>query len=247
MKFPVMIGGMHPHLLFELIGYFVAFGLLMREKKTRGDTVSDENRAWLIVAALFGALLGARILAFMEHFDEFGDREVPIILFGGKTIVGGLLGGTLAIEVTKKFLGITARTGDVYVTPLVFSMAIGRLGCFFTGLEDATYGYHTSLPWGVDFGDGARHPTQLYGIIALFAMWFWLNKNESPIQGKRFQMFMVLYLSWRLLIDFAKDTTTMELLWLTPIQWACIGGLFWFNTKGRPGEYSNPLTAEEES
>ena len=65
------------------------------------------------------------MLAFMEHFDEFADREVPIILFGGKTIVGGLLGGTFAIEATKKILGITARTGDVYVTPLVFSMAIG--------------------------------------------------------------------------------------------------------------------------
>jgi prolipoprotein diacylglyceryltransferase len=229
------------------MGYVVGLALVMREKKKHGDTVNDEQRAWLIFAALIGALVGARLLALIEHLDEFPDSDVPIILFGGKTIVGGLLGGTAGIEITKKILKISERTGDVYVTPLVYSMAIGRLGCFFTGLDDATYGFHTDLPWGVDFGDGARHPTQLYGIIALFCMLTYLNTREREVAGKRFQVFMILYLTWRLLIDFVKDTTTVELLMISPIQWACVIGLVYFFTWGAPGEPLKAETIGEES
>ena len=229
------------------MGYVVGFVLIMREKKKYGDTVNDEQRAWLIFAALAGALLGARILAFLEHLDELPDSDVPVILFGGKTIVGGLLGGTAGIEIAKRILGITQRTGDVYVTPLVYSMAIGRLGCFFTGLDDATYGTFTDLPWGVDFGDGPRHPTQLYGIVALFSILTYLNYSKQTIAGKRFQLFMILYLSWRLIVDSIKDATTTELLFLTPIQWACILGLAYFFTYGAPGEYLKAETTGEES
>ena len=54
-------------------------------------------------------------------------------------------------------------TGDLLALPLVLGIAIGRIGCFLSGLEDQSYGVATALPWGVDFGDGvARHPTQLY-------------------------------------------------------------------------------------
>ena len=126
-------------------------------------------------------------------------------------------------------------------------MAIGRIGCFLTGLPDATYGIHTDLPWGVDFGDGARHPTQLYGILALGAIWAFLEKWETPITGKRFQMFMVLYLIWRLVIDSIKDTTTVDWIGLTPIQWACVLGLLWFLTYGKPGERSIEEVAHTEA
>ena len=246
MEFPVDFWGAPAHLVFELMGYCAGFAFLMRERHIHGDTVDSENRAWLIFAALVGALIGARLLALLEHSDQIGS-DVPILFLGGKTIVGGLLGGTAGIEITKKALGITVRTGDVYVTPLVISMAIGRIGCFLTGLPDATYGIHTDLPWGVDFGDGARHPTQLYGILALGAIWVFLEKWETPITGQRFQMFMVLYLIWRLVIDSIKDTTTVDWIGLTPIQWACVLGLLWFFTYGKPGERSIEEVAHTEA
>ena len=235
MEFPVYFFGVSAHLVFELLGYMAGFAFLMRERRLHGDTVDSENRAWLILAALVGALFGARLLALIEHSDEIGS-DIPILFLGGKTIVGGLLGGTIGIEVAKKILGITVRTGDVYVTPLIISMAIGRIGCFLTGWPDATYGYHTDLPRGVDFGDGPRHPTQLYGILALGAIWVFLEKWETPVIGERFQTFMVLYLIWRILVDSIKDTTTVEWFGLTPIQWACVLGLLWCFTYGKPGE-----------
>jgi len=54
--------------------------------------------------------------------------------------------------------------------PLAVGIAVGRLGCYFAGLDDFTYGTPTALPWGHDFGDGIlRHPVQLYESAAMAA------------------------------------------------------------------------------
>jgi phosphatidylglycerol:prolipoprotein diacylglycerol transferase len=74
----------------------------------------------------------------------------------------------LAIEILKRRIGITSSTGLRFAAPLAAAIAVGRLGCFFAGIEDRTYGNPTDLPWGHDFGDGiSRHPVQLYEAIAM--------------------------------------------------------------------------------
>jgi len=73
---------------------------------------------------------------------------------GGKTIVGALIFGLLTVEFVKRYIGLNQSTGDLYAIPLSLGIAIGRIGCFLTGLSDNTYGIPTSLPWGINFGDG---------------------------------------------------------------------------------------------
>jgi len=162
-------------------------------------------------------VLGAKQMA--------GGIHLPYLL-GGKTIVGAFLGGTLAVEWTKSRLGITRRTGDLFTLPIVFGTAIGRLGCFFAGLPDHTYGIATSLPWGVDFGDGlARHPTQLYEILFLTATAALLLRLRSlpHREGDQFRAFLILYCAWRLFIDFWKPE--LRLAGLSAIQWSCAAAL----------------------
>src|SRR5581483_2391058 len=85
--------------------------------------------------------------------------------------VGALAFGLLFVELLKKYIGVSQSTGDLYAIPLCLGIAIGRIGCFLTGLSDNTYGKRTSLPWAVDFGDGVpRHPTQLYETLFLLAL-----------------------------------------------------------------------------
>ena len=80
----------------------------------------------------------------------------------GFSMVGGLAGAIASIEAFKRMTGITGSTGIAFAAPFAATVAVGRLGCFFAGLDDYTYGTPTSLPWGVDFGDGIpRHPVQL--------------------------------------------------------------------------------------
>ena len=83
---------------------------------------------------------------------------------------GALAGAILAVELYKKANGIAARTGAVYALPLALGVAVGRIGCLLSGLEDFTHGVPTGAGWGWDFGDGIpRHPVQLYESVAMAA------------------------------------------------------------------------------
>jgi phosphatidylglycerol---prolipoprotein diacylglyceryl transferase len=119
-----------------------------------------------------GAALGSKLLFLLEDpqltWHNLGN---PAYLVGGKTIVGALIFGLIAVELMKRCIGLRQSTGDLYAIPLALGIAIGRIGCFLTGLADNTYGTPTTLPWAIDFGDGIpRHPTQLYEIAFLVAL-----------------------------------------------------------------------------
>jgi len=121
------------------------------------------------------------------------------------------------------------------VLPLCLGIAIGRVGCFLTGLADHTYGSPTSLPWGVDFGDGIpRHPVPLYeiAVLALIALWALRRRTEIAARGDLFKGFMIAYLSWRLLIDFMKPDPAL-VLGLSAIQIACLAGLVYYARDAR--------------
>ena len=128
----------------------------------------------------------------------------------GKSLVGGLAGAILAIEILKRRLGITGSTGLRFVAPVAAAIAVGRLGCFFAGIEDRTYGTPpTDLPWGHDFGDGvSRHPVQLYEAIAmtLFLVVFvpMLCRGYRIATSAGFYLFVGFYAGQRFLWEFMK-------------------------------------------
>ncbi len=229
------------HLLCEVLAYTFGYRFYQRLRTRTTDRISDEHRLWIFVGAAVGALLGSRVLGLLEHPAEL--LHPPggwPYYFTNKTILGGLLGGLIGVELTKKRLGVTASSGDLMVYPLVLAMVIGRVGCFLSGLEDGTYGTPTTLPWGVDFGDGLhRHPTNLYeiGWLLLTGFGLWALERRRPLaDGARFQLFMVSYCAFRLLVEFVKPTPPWP-VWLTPIQWAAVGGLLyyaWLWTRPRP-------------
>ena len=199
---------MNPHVLFEALAYFVGFQIYLRDRRRAGDPIDDSTRWSIVAAAIAGAAVGSRLLYWcvapaqtLVHWDDLS------YLLGGKTVVGGILGGIIAVEFTKRALGVTARTGDVFAVPLAVGIAIGRVGCFLSGLPDRTYGIPTHLPWAIDFGDGIpRHPVQLYESLTMIALAFWLRRigRRPHRQGDVFRVFVVAYLSWRLAIDFLK-------------------------------------------
>ena len=220
----------HPalHTLLEALGYTFAFALYRHLRRRSADVVTDRQRGSVIAAAVLGALVGSRVLGLLEQAPRFPLHWHALVTpgSGGKTIVGGLLGGWLAVELTKKAQGLTTRTGDLFALPLCLGIAVGRIGCLLAGLLDDTYGKPTTLPWAVDFGDGIpRHPTQLYEILflAVLALALHLYSRRPHPNGAVFRWFMAGYLSWRLLIDTLKPGPLV--LGMTAIQWACFAGL----------------------
>lgn len=127
----------------------------------------------------------------------------------GRSILGAIVGGIVVAEIYKAIFGIKGSTGAVFVLPLSVAIAIGRIGCFLAGLDDYTYGTPTSLPWGVDFGDGIhRHPVQLYESLAMagFAIFFlWLLRRRPRIAAADgFYHFAGFYGAQRFAWEFLK-------------------------------------------
>lgn len=229
LDFPVFVPlgpwRLHPHVLFEALAYFVGFRVFLSLRRRQGDALPETTRLALVAAAAVGAALGSKLLHWLQQPSLWLTHATDFtFLLGGKSIVGGLLGGWLAVEWAKRRLGETRSSGDLFVLPLCLGMAIGRVGCFLTGLDDHTHGGPTSLPWGVDFGDGVRrHPTQLYEIVALGALALWAARyrRRALQSGDVFRGFMLLYLAFRFVSEFLKPEAR-EYLGLSGIQVTCL-------------------------
>lgn len=241
MQFPyyLHIGpwNIHPHVLMEALAYFIGGRIYWTCK--RPSPMSAVHAIWIVAGAAAGAAFLSKALCWFEdphrlltYWNEWR------FWMSGKTIVGGLLGGLIGVEAVKKSIGWKHSTGDDFVFPLIFGIAIGRIGCFLTGLSDNTYGIPTQLPIGVDFGDGIpRHPTQLYEIgfllILAAAVTIWNRRlrrsGQAFYDGFKFQLFMFAYLMFRFFIDFIKPTPH-PYAGLNNIQMACLLGMLYYMT-----------------
>lgn len=155
------------HTLFDALAWISSLACLFVLRMTWFATnpVGRGLRLGYVAALVFGAGIGAWGFGTLNLWAS-GQHEI------GRSIEGALAGAILAIELYKKANGLTARTGAVYALPIALGIAIGRIGCLLSGMEDFTYGVPTSAAWtgllGWDFGDGIpRHPVQLYESVAM--------------------------------------------------------------------------------
>lgn len=217
---------LHPHAVFEVLAYLLAGQLFWLLRRRGADPLDTRMRLSVVAGALLGAGLGAKALHFLTLVPVVHEVGwLPVL--AGKSILGAILGGHLGVEVAKKLVHERRRTGDLFVFPLLLGIAVGRVGCFLTGLADGTYGTPTSLPWGVDFGDGLRrHPTQLYEVgFALAFMAVALLVRKRLPQGGLWRLFLGAYCAWRLGIDGLKPYPALA--GLNAIQWAALLALVW--------------------
>src|SRR4051812_37966854 len=100
MTFPVhfdLLGRQIPaHAVFEVLAYaggFQMYLFLRRRKSHDAREVSFDQIMWVLVGCVFGALIGAKLLAWAESPHEYAAAASagasPLAWLGGKTIVGG--------------------------------------------------------------------------------------------------------------------------------------------------------------
>jgi prolipoprotein diacylglyceryltransferase len=212
---------LHPHLVLEATAYAVGFALHhFIRKALPGPKIPPIAHLWIIAGLVLGALAGAHMVAFFDASESAS----AVAAFMGKSIVGALAGGWIGVEIAKRLNRVRGSTGDAWVIPLLASIAVGRVGCFLTGLSDHTYGVFTTLPWAVDFGDGPRHPTQLYesffclGMIPIFSLLIALLPKRP---GLLFRLFIIVYMLFRFVIEFIKPTPK-PLAGISVLQAVCL-------------------------
>jgi phosphatidylglycerol:prolipoprotein diacylglycerol transferase len=189
-----------------IVAAFIARARFVQQYKNP-DIVLD-----LVLAAVVGGILGARIFYVIGHFSEFSGHLKNIFQLNmeGLVFYGGLLLGlTLAIIVgylrKVRFWSILDLAG-LCVPP---ALVLGRIGCLLNG---CCYGKPTSLPWGITYPAssgimGARHPTQIYEIIldlALFGLLWW-KKDDFARDGTVFWLFIMGYGLIRFTVEFFRD------------------------------------------
>jgi phosphatidylglycerol:prolipoprotein diacylglycerol transferase len=197
------------HTALEMAGIFVGMRVFAMRMRRRGEAIGERRGFAVAAGCIAGAVLGSRIAVWLDRPDVALAAWWTLVPWTmGQSIVGALIGGWAGVEVGKRIGGVSRSTGDAFVVPVALGIAIGRLGCFVAGLHDDTYGVATSLPWGVDFGDGVpRHPTQIYDIAAVAALALALHAARdrlARVPGLAFKLFLAGYLAWRLVIDHWK-------------------------------------------
>lgn len=139
--------------------------------------------------------------------------------------MGGLFGGLIGVEITKKWIKETQSSGDLFTFPLILGIGIGRIGCFLSGTKEFTYGSETHLYIGMNLGDGInRHPIALYEIGFLFFLFLFFKSIKSYTDkenGLLFKLFMISYFGFRFFIEFLKPNIYFT-FGLSSIQWICI-------------------------
>ena len=235
MKFPIDIhigsGTIPSHFVLEVLGFFVAFIYFLYLSKKKSDPLSENHRWFVILGGAFGALIGSRLIAALERPYLFFHPPSILFYYENQTIVGGLIGALVGVEIIKKILKEKKRSGDLFVYPLILGMIIGRVGCFLTGVKDDTVGLPSRLPWAFDQGDGIpRHPTSLYEILFLIILWialYQLAKRVSIKNGVLFRLFIFSYATFRFFIEFIKPIQPIA-LGLSAIQITCVCILLYY-------------------
>jgi len=215
------------HLFFEWLALAVGVQLYRwQRRRARQPALLQPGSFGVVAGCILGAAIGNKLVFWIEmpHLWHGVAADWRLIA-SGQSIVGGLLGGLIGVEIAKKATGIRHSTGDQFMLPIVAGTVVGRIGCFLAGLHDGTFGVPTALPWGVDFGDGVnRHPTQVYDMLFALAAGGLLWRWREPLgrgSGFAFKLYLAGYLAWRLLVDGIKPVPYAYAFGLSGIQWVC--------------------------
>lgn len=165
-------------------------------------TLADKLSGRYFAAVGLGAVIGSYFLGTLNSFIE--GSFVP-----SRSVLGGLAGAIVAVEVWKRKRNLQTSTGYIYALPLSLMIAVGRIACAMSGLDDDTYGIPTGMKWGWNFGDGIpRHPVALYEIFSMIilslVLFFALKMRAEWYPRIAFYVFAGFYGVQRFVWEFFK-------------------------------------------
>src|SRR5437016_5347273 len=211
---------LYTHDFFTMLGLLV--GLLLYYHELRRRDMLSYQIFWISIAAIVGGGIGARLSVAWEHPAYYANiASVPLSYYfahSGKSIIGGIVGGYLAIALAKRAFRYTRSTGDCYAAAIPLAMAIGRVGCF---LSELPLGTPTSLPWGIRVSPAAiqnfevcpyctqpMHPSMLYEIIFHLLAFFLILRYRRllVVQGDALKIYLLVAAVFRFLVEYVRGS-----------------------------------------
>jgi phosphatidylglycerol:prolipoprotein diacylglycerol transferase len=174
----------------------------------------------MIIAALVGGILGARIFYIIGNWSDFSGNIASIFKFWemeGLVFYGGLLLGALAVIAVIRIKGLPLWiVGDAAGFSLALGLAVTRIGCFLNG---CCFGKPSGLPWAITFPRATQaffgmpnrplHPTQIYESLLDMAIFIFLVVIYKRLKyhGEIFFLFLALYGLARFFVEFYRFHT----------------------------------------
>ena len=205
--------------VFYALGYATGVAAFAWLAKRRGlSTVG----VWSVAGVgLLGGLVGANLA---QLFASGGT-------VAGKTVLGGVAGGYIAVHFYKARIGLKRPLGDLFAFALTAGEAVGRWGCYFGG---CCYGRDAGATawWTMNQHGANRYPTQIALSLAsalIFVLLVVLEKRRTLPENGLFFVQGFAACAARFGIEFYR-TATPVFLGLTTAQWACVAGAVFFGT-----------------
>ena len=224
-----------PHGVFTALGFLIGAQFLLRETRRKG--IADEAVHAMLLRALIGALVGARVVYVLNQLSNF---DSPIEWFkvweGGISLLGGIAGALLASapEARRRGIGFF-RIVDLAAPWLPLGIAVGRIGDLIIadhlgGVTDLPFGFR--CPDVVDVGRTVGSPcppgevvhlTAAYDLVIALAVCavLFLLRGRLLRLGERTLLLGILYGSGRFIFDFLREDTRR--FGLTGSQWTALG------------------------
>ena len=225
---------------------FVAWGLVAQKRFV--ETGRQGEWAWeVVMAALLGGLVGARLYWLLANPSNFSKDPIGSLFTGsGLTWFGGLGGGIVAVFAWAKWRKVPlVEMFDIAGPCLALGYAIGRIGCQVSG--DGDYGTQSSLPWAMGYPDGTVptppgvtvHPAPIYetlvmGVVAL-VLWR-LRGRLKP--GALFALWAVCAGFERIIVELIRRNEVWVAGLTQPQVWSLLligGGAAWLYVNSREG------------
>lgn len=199
-----------------VVAAFVVAGAIRARAVRRSGLDQDPRHAWIGAAAIAGAVVGSKLglVLFGPTAWEGALASAWSLDLTGKTVLGGILGGWVAVEATKRALGFTRSTGDGFAVALPVGQAIGRLGCFLEGC------------CGGIVIEGRRVPVQLLEAGADLALAAWVAQGRWPA-GNAFRRSVAGYAAIRFVLDPLRADDRWPWGPLSLLQWSCLALVAW--------------------
>lgn len=198
--------------LIYAAGFAFALYYLMRQSKLgRLDLTKDEISDF-ITYLIVGVVAGARLfeVIFYEPSYYLSDpAQILMVWKGGLSFHGGLVGAIAATYIfLKKHPKVSfLELADNLMVPLSLGLAFGRIANF---INAELVGKITDVSWAVKFPgyEGFRHPSQIYESIKNFIIFGTLLSFKDLPRGAFFAIFLMMYGTFRFLVEFYKDFPT---------------------------------------
>src|SRR5512139_3878356 len=161
----------------------------------RGDVVY--SLAFIAAAA---GLIGARVGYVLEHWSAYQSDLGAIVALNFNTLspLAGVATGVIAACLYARRKGVANRKLLDALTPGLIVFA-GGLALADVASGDA-YGSPSALPWAIELWGAARHPTQVYQLIAVIEIGLIVLRTPRAFDGVWFGLFVVLDSAARLFI-----------------------------------------------